>query len=118
MLSSKAQADKWHLSDAMAGLTLEAGGGPSGNHVCCFNIFRGASEPLETELNSSTATLNPQIWNLLPLGQVDFPCWVAQDRCICRCQLEVGEGREALNQTDLVLNPGYLVLAIFLFSGN
>ena len=29
--------------------------------------------------------------------------------CVCRCQLGVGEGKEALNQTDLVL-----VLAIFI----
>lgn len=58
-------------------------------------------------------TLPPNL-NIMPLGPVGFPCWDAQGKCVCRHQLRVRKGREALksDRSGFELRLG---LEIFLF---
>lgn len=56
----------------------------------------------------------PHIWNLLPLGPEEVPCWAVQDRCVCRSHLGVGQGREAFKPDRSGFEPRLFGLGKFL----
>lgn len=114
MRLSESQADRWHASDARAGLPVQAGGERSDSHAPCFNTLRDSSKTPETEPVSGTAPLPPQIWNLMPLGSENFPCWVVHDKCVCRHQLGVEKRREAFKSGRYGFKPRLFGLGNFL----
>lgn len=100
------------------GLTVKAGGGPSGDHARRFNLLREASDTLETEPSSGPATLTPKSGASCLWDQWTFLAGLRKTDVSAGDSLEQGKEEKHSSQIDLVWNPGCLVLAISVFSRN